>query len=421
MALIFRIQESAGNVVLSGSGTLDIAGFTDFGSAGTIQPGVSGQAFNIAPALGTTGVNSFRDNLMGSGPDNIGTGTTYNFANVFDGDSSPFGYGINTNIVTLPTGYSGQSLNGTTTITGQTFSSIGLTAGTYRWTATNGDYIEAIVIANPTPTDTATPTPTVTQTPTQTPTITPTITPTRTLTPTPTQTPTITPTRTLTPTPTITPTRTLTPTPTMTPTPSPLPNVVLRNCMTGEESVAPRRNANIGDFFSATASTNTDCYEVLSYTSQSSSVGLDTEYTDCLDCYQNEFTGVIFQTCSDGNNSVTLTASTSSLTFIPNPSSTYYMTLTSLFSAFTGCFSFVSFTNAANQYTISSPIEYTSCYNCSVVNIPTSAGTVYYTCVICNGTATTIDPPHPVYTNQYGQDVTQLNAVQLGGENGLYS
>jgi hypothetical protein len=284
-----------------------------------------------------------------------------------------------------------------------------------------------------TPTNTVTPTPTITPTktvtPTPTPSITATITPTPSITATITPTPTITPTKTVTPTatvtPTITPTKTVTPTPTvtptMTPTPSPLPNVVLRNCITGEEVIAPRKNAAIGDIVSATGDT-TDCYEVISYTSSSSRDGISNDYVDCLECFKDEFTGVIFQTCSDDNTRVTLTAATSTLTFLPDPSSVYYMTFSGVSAQYVGCFEFISFTNATNQYQITNVgIEYTSCYNCSVVNIPSSAGTIYYSCVICDTTATTVNPPHPVYSNMYGQDVVQLNAVQLGGTYGLYN
>ena len=250
----------------------------------------------------------------------------------------------------------------------------------------------------PTPTKTQTPTPTVTPTNTPTPSVTTTVTPT--------------PTKTVTPTPTVTPT--------MTPTPSPLPNVVLRNCITGEEVVAPRKTTLIGDFVSATGDT-TDCYEAISYTSETSRDGISNDYEDCLDCYQSEFTGVVFSSCTDNNESVILTASTSSLTFAPDPSSTYYLTLSGASLQYVGCFNFVRFTNASNQYQITSNEEYTSCYNCRVPNIPTSAGTIYYSCIICEGVATTINPPHPVYSNQYGQDVVQLNAVQLGGTYGLYN
>jgi hypothetical protein len=283
---------------------------------------------------------------------------------------------------------------------------------------------------SPTPTNTVTPTVTPTRTLTPTPTVTPTrtLTPTpsvtSTITPTPTITPTITPTKTVTPTPTITPTKTVTPTPTvtptMTPTPSPLPNVVLTNCITGEEVIAPRKNAAIGDIVSATGDT-TDCYEVTSYTSSSPRDGISNDYEDCLECFKAEFTGVIFSSCTDNNDSVILTASTASLTFLPDPSLVYYMTFSGVSTQYVGCFEFVEFTNLSNQYQITSSIENNSCYDCRVVYIPSSAGTIYYDCVICDTTAVTISVPHPVYSNQFGQDVVQLNAVQLGGTYGLYN
>jgi hypothetical protein len=283
---------------------------------------------------------------------------------------------------------------------------------------------------SPTPTNTVTPTVTPTRTLTPTPTVTPTrtLTPTpsvtSTITPTPTITPTITPTKTVTPTPTITPTKTVTPTPTvtptMTPTPSPLPNVVLTNCITGEEVIAPRKNAAIGDIVSATGDT-TDCYEVTSYTSSSPRDGISNDYEDCLECFKSEFTGVIFSSCTDNNDSVILTASTASLTFLPDPSLVYYMTFSGVSTQYVGCFEFVEFTNLSNQYQITSSIENNSCYDCRVVYIPSSAGTIYYDCVICDTTAVTISVPHPVYSNQFGQDVVQLNAVQLGGTYGLYN
>jgi hypothetical protein len=54
-----------------------------------------------------------------------------------------------------------------------------------------------------------------------------------------------------------------------------------------------------------------------------------------------------------------------------------------------------------------------------------SAGTTSETCNICwdgtGYTATVVSPPHPTWTNQFGQAVVQLDAIQLGGQNGLYS
>ena len=51
-----------------------------------------------------------------------------------------------------------------------------------------------------------------------------------------------------------------------------------------------------------------------------------------------------------------------------------------------------------------------------------SANTETTVCVIdCSGNTKSITPPHPVFTNSTGGTVTQLNMIELGGENGLYS
>lgn len=50
---------------------------------------------------------------------------------------------------------------------------------------------------------------------------------------------------------------------------------------------------------------------------------------------------------------------------------------------------------------------------------PISAGTEYFVCNICDGVATEVAPPHPVWTDGAGRDVILLDMVVLGGENGL--
>jgi hypothetical protein len=50
---------------------------------------------------------------------------------------------------------------------------------------------------------------------------------------------------------------------------------------------------------------------------------------------------------------------------------------------------------------------------------PISAGTEYFICTICDGVATQVAPPHPVWANNQGIDVILLDAVALGGLNGL--
>ena len=60
-----------------------------------------------------------------------------------------------------------------------------------------------------------------------------------------------------------------------------------------------------------------------------------------------------------------------------------------------------------------------SCYDCNEF-IPLSANTAYTLCTRnCDGDPIELQFPHPVWTNNNGNAVTQLNAVQLGGPNGL--
>ena len=66
--------------------------------------------------------------------------------------------------------------------------------------------------------------------------------------------------------------------------------------------------------------------------------------------------------------------------------------------------------------------QYTDCFTCQ--NPPTSAGTEVFLCEqICTESGTTVVSvvaPHPVWTNGYGGEVTQLNMITIGG-NGLNS
>jgi hypothetical protein len=53
---------------------------------------------------------------------------------------------------------------------------------------------------------------------------------------------------------------------------------------------------------------------------------------------------------------------------------------------------------------------------------PLSAGTEYNVCVIdCSGNTVSITPPHPTWTNEQGKAVVLLDAIVLGGMNGLNS
>ena len=69
-------------------------------------------------------------------------------------------------------------------------------------------------------------------------------------------------------------------------------------------------------------------------------------------------------------------------------------------------------------YTLGTPYE--SCEEC-IANIPYEVNPPEYELCVkdCDGNPVVLTLPHPVYTNEYGTAVTQLNAVELGGVNGL--
>jgi hypothetical protein len=85
------------------------------------------------------------------------------------------------------------------------------------------------------------------------------------------------------------------------------------------------------------------------------------------------------------------------------------------------CVTFDGLTNSGetNYYYYSGP--FLDCENC-VSPPPISAGTETIMCVLdCSGNTITVVPPHPTWTNAYGKAVVLLDAIELGGMNGLNS
>jgi hypothetical protein len=133
--LIITMKEVGSDVVMSGSGSLDIFDLFPIGDGFSIS--------YVAPI-----VSRFACGLEGAGPFNgsIFTGATLNKPSNFgfsaqtiatSGTGDLFGvnlYGFGVDAVFLPTDYVGGSpLNGTSTYSNSTFSSLGVTPGTYVW------------------------------------------------------------------------------------------------------------------------------------------------------------------------------------------------------------------------------------------------------------------------------------------------
>ena len=137
------LTESGGNVVASGSGTLNTTALTSNGSTPTFPA--------IAPisgfmAFGTMPPGS-ADRYIGliTGPTNFGTGA-FN-ASLSGTGSSVVGMSQIPNTLLVPQGYvSNTVLTYSGTAAGQTFSSLGVTPGTYTWTWGSGGDADSFVL-----------------------------------------------------------------------------------------------------------------------------------------------------------------------------------------------------------------------------------------------------------------------------------
>jgi hypothetical protein len=162
--------ESGSNILMSYSGTLDLTGldFVQNTTSGSGGVGAAQGAFGIGPSgaldisLYTGATFSYPSNFGtgGGGPSSV-TGTGDYFG-VFSGLYP-------TNTLVVPTGYtSGNFIQGTTTLSGSSFTSLGINTGNYNysWGAGAGQsFVLTIGGAGVTPTPTAT---SVTPTPTPT-------------------------------------------------------------------------------------------------------------------------------------------------------------------------------------------------------------------------------------------------------------
>lgn len=134
------ISQSGSNVVASGSGSLNLSGLTLY-ATGTSAPA------DMNPSLGyiNTGPTSVGLYIYTgfTGPTSFGTGSG-GVATSGSGDSVEILGSVVANYnnapwLFVPTGYvSGTALSDTATYAGATFSSLGLTRGTYIWTWGSG-------------------------------------------------------------------------------------------------------------------------------------------------------------------------------------------------------------------------------------------------------------------------------------------
>jgi hypothetical protein len=121
------LYQDGGNVVASGSGTINLTDLTE-----TLNDSISGGGLDAEVAEIFTGAGGDYLGYTVTGPASFGSGTYFN-ASTNSGDV--VGVAGVDDALFLATDYvSGASLSDTSTYSGQTLSSLGVTDGTYTWT-----------------------------------------------------------------------------------------------------------------------------------------------------------------------------------------------------------------------------------------------------------------------------------------------
>jgi hypothetical protein len=141
--VIINIQEVGSDVVAMGSGSIDTTDLTFNGNTNNAALVWAGFPLGSFAVVGGTTIVS-EDVYSGiTGPSSFGSGDQH-FATSGSGDV--FGVVAN-NVIDLPSGYiSGSALSATSTWSGESFSSFGLTPGSYTWTWGTGAHADSFTL-----------------------------------------------------------------------------------------------------------------------------------------------------------------------------------------------------------------------------------------------------------------------------------
>jgi hypothetical protein len=141
--VILNIQQVRGDVVATGSGSIDTADLTFTGNtsnSANVWAGFSLGSFGVVGGITLVREDVYRGI---TGPSRFGTGNQF-FAT--SGSGNVFGVVAN-DVLDVPSGYISRSaLSATSTWSGASFSSLGLTPGSYTWTWGTGAHADSFTL-----------------------------------------------------------------------------------------------------------------------------------------------------------------------------------------------------------------------------------------------------------------------------------
>lgn len=146
-AFVVNITQSGSDVVATGSGTINTTSLHDTGSISPFEDLINPSSAAIILGNLSTARDDWERNI--NGPPSMGSGSSNSVASSYSGD--PVGIAGSTDIY-LPNGYvSGAALSDSATFTNTSFSSMGITVGTYTWTWGTGVNADSFTINVGTP------------------------------------------------------------------------------------------------------------------------------------------------------------------------------------------------------------------------------------------------------------------------------
>jgi hypothetical protein len=199
-------------------------------------------------------------------------------------------------------------------------------------------------------------------------------------------------------------------------------NYLIKSCDELTEIVVDsgENTINVGDiyFVAFTGETTPSCFSVVSLSEDPIGEGIlsATTYSSCLQCAQENNLSIIVVSCNDPGlfgpvNANQFNEWPIGFTYKLCPPPEFEFSECICFSAVTLSNDFIPVT-----FDISGPF-----LDCNCVEFPRSANTESLVCVetCTGGTFTQIVPPHPVWTDGLGNTIIQMNAITLGGPDGL--
>ena len=179
-------------------------------------------------------------------------------------------------------------------------------------------------------------------------------------------------------------------------------------------------NVNPGEVYSLMVDENIKCVSLENLVDSPTGITVNEYLITCVECYiANGFQSLKFINCVDSSvYIVDLLTFYNTYSFIPTSNSVYELYVTKNNQFINNCFTFTEVVTDVFDSTVDTIVlEYGDCITCTS---PKSANTESTVCVICSGNTFTVSPPHPVWTDNQGKAVIQLDAITLGG-NGLNS